>query len=65
MIKVKPKETGAKVLKPDGVLLNPAGEDVEPTTYWVRRLRDGDVVKVENGAADNGARNETKKQGGK
>lgn len=55
--KVKPR-AGAKVIKPDGTLLNPNGEEVEKTTYWVRRLRDGDVVEIE-------AKGELKKQGGK
>lgn len=54
--KVKPR-TGAKVMKPDGTLLNPNGEEVEKITYWVRRLRDGDVVEVN-------AKGEAKKQGG-
>lgn len=54
--KVKPR-AGAKVMKPDGTLLNPNGEEVEKTTYWVRRLRDGDVVEVN-------AKGEAKKQGG-
>lgn len=55
--KVKPR-TGAKVMKQDGTLLNPNGEEVEKTIYWVRRLRDGDVVEIE-------AKGEPKKQGGK
>lgn len=55
--KVKPCKTGAKVMKQDGTLLNPNGEEVEKTTYWVRRLRDGDVVEVN-------AKGEPKKQGG-
>lgn len=54
--KVKPR-AGAKVMKQDGTLLNPNGEEVEKTTYWVRRLRDGDVVEVN-------AKGEAKKQGG-
>lgn len=54
--KVKPR-AGAKVMKPDGTLLNPNGEEVEKITYWVRRLRDGDVVEVN-------AKGEPKKQGG-
>ena len=43
--KVKPR-AGAKVMKQDGTLLNPNGEEVEKTIYWVRRLRDGDVVEI-------------------
>lgn len=54
--KVKPR-AGAKVMKQDGTLLNPNGEEVEKTIYWVRRLRDGDVVEVN-------AKGESKKQGG-
>ena len=56
--KVKPRQTGAKVMKPDGTLLKPNGEEVEKTIYWVRRLRDGDVVEID-------AKGEPKKQGGK
>lgn len=55
--KVKPR-AGAKVMKQDGTLLNPNGEEVEKTIYWVRRLRDSDVVEID-------AKGETKKQGGK
>ena len=53
--KVKPR-AGAKVMKQDGTLLNPNGEEVEKTIYWVRRLRDGDEIE---------AKGEPKKQGGK
>lgn len=42
MIKIKPKN-GLIVLKPDGSKLNPAGETVERSSYWIRRLKDGDV----------------------
>jgi hypothetical protein len=45
-IKVKPAPD-RRVRKPDGVLLEEAGETVERSSYWMRRLRDGDVVQVE------------------
>lgn len=35
---------GLKVRKPDGGELKPDGEQVEPSSYWLRRLADGDVV---------------------
>lgn len=43
---VKPKE-GLKVLRPDnGRALDPAGEAVPKSTFWMRRIADGDVVEV-------------------
>lgn len=45
-IKVKPAPD-RRVRKPEGVLLEEAGETVERSSYWMRRLRDGDVVQVE------------------
>lgn len=45
-IKVKPAPD-RRVRKPDGALLEEAGESVERSSYWMRRLRDGDVVQVE------------------
>lgn len=34
---------GRRVRKPDGALLREAGERVERSSYWLRRLGDGDV----------------------
>ncbi len=42
---VKPADPKIKVRKPDRTHLAADGEDVPDTTYWRRRLRDGDVVK--------------------
>ncbi len=47
MMKVKPKD-GLKVKKPDGSLLKNTGEEIdEKSIYWIRRLKEGDVVKCE------------------
>lgn len=35
---------GLMVLKPEGVELNPAGEEIVLTGYWRRRIACGDVV---------------------
>ena len=48
---VKPK-TGLKI--PDPALLDYLPEDgreVESSAYWIRRLRDGDVIEVDTEAA--------------
>lgn len=45
-IKVKPAPD-RRVRKPDGALLDAAGETVERSSYWMRRLQAGDVVQVE------------------
>lgn len=39
---IKPQK-GQIVSGPDGQLLPAIGALVKPSTYWVRRLRDGDV----------------------
>ncbi|APF70643.1 hypothetical protein ASZ79_00608 [Vibrio cholerae] len=36
--------------KPEGVFLAENGEEVERSAFWVRRLKDGDVVLVEQSA---------------
>ena len=46
MIEIKPTKPEVKVRKPNGEHLSAEGEKVERTAYWVRRLRDGDVVVV-------------------
>jgi hypothetical protein len=35
--------SGARVRKPDGLILLEKGERVEKSAYWVRREKDGDV----------------------
>lgn len=43
---VKPRE-GLKILRPDSrTVLAPVGEHVPKTQFWLRRLRQGDVVEV-------------------
>lgn len=43
---VKPK-SGAQVPDPElGGYLPPEGREVEATIYWLRRIKDGDVVEV-------------------
>lgn len=41
-ITIKPR-AGLSVLKPNGKHLATTGETVQRTSYWVRRLREGDV----------------------
>lgn len=43
---LKPADPKVKVRKPDGAHLDPAGEHVTPSTYWRRRIKDGDVVEA-------------------
>lgn len=46
-IKVKPNpdKKGVKVRKPDtGKYLDAKGETVKKTAFWVRRIKDGDVI---------------------
>jgi hypothetical protein len=48
---VKPATDGAKVPDPamrgtPAYYLPPEGRDVEESDYWVRRVRDGDVVEI-------------------
>lgn len=40
---IKPREK-LTVLKPNGEALNPRGETVEKNSYWIRRIKDNDVV---------------------
>ena len=44
-MKIKPCE-GRTVHGPDGVTVPDGGADVKDTSYWRRRIRDGDVKKV-------------------
>jgi len=46
-IRIRPKE-GLKVPYPMSKrFLNPEGEEVERSSYWIRRLRDKDVEEVQ------------------
>jgi hypothetical protein len=51
---------GARVRKPDGAILNAAGEPVERTSFWLRREKDGDVtleaIAAQEPAAEAGAK---------
>lgn len=42
---LKPRK-GLRVRRPDGRLLPEAGGHVQMSSYWRRRLRDGDVEKA-------------------
>lgn len=55
IIRVKPAGHNL-VRNPDAAMrhLDPAGEPVEMSTYWRRRIKDGDVVKVVNKEKTNG-----------
>jgi len=51
-VKIRPAE-GRLVRMPDGKQPLPAeGLEVERNTYWIRRLRAGDVVEVTNGNSE-------------
>lgn len=39
---------GRRVRKPDGTLLDEQGESVMWSSFWLRRLRDGDVEIVDD-----------------
>lgn len=54
LIKVKPRP-GLKVLRPeDRRELRAEGEDVPRTSYWLRRIKTGDVTVLEQGKAKHG-----------
>lgn len=42
-MKIKPKKPHVQVRKPDGTHLCRDGESVKRTSFWLRRLNDGDV----------------------
>lgn len=47
-MKVKPAIPGTIVRDPDTKRALPdEGDDVPDTSYWLRRLRDGDVVRID------------------
>lgn len=43
---IKPKFSGLLVRMPNGERLQEEGETVPRTAYWLRRLKDGDVLEV-------------------
>ncbi|EJL6420096.1 DUF2635 domain-containing protein [Vibrio cholerae] len=45
-IKVKPAKASVPVRKENGEFLKQEGETVTRSAFWVRRLKDGDVVQV-------------------
>ncbi|MEJ6520647.1 DUF2635 domain-containing protein [Shewanella bicestrii] len=55
LINIKPAKPAVPVRKPNGEYLKADGEKVERSSFWVRRLNDGDVVelKVAKSAAIN------------
>ncbi|TAH39290.1 MAG: DUF2635 domain-containing protein [Planctomycetota bacterium] len=45
---VAPSSPDLKVVDPETYLpIPPEGAEVQKTTYWMRRLRSGDVVEIE------------------
>ncbi|EGR4294738.1 DUF2635 domain-containing protein [Vibrio cholerae] len=48
-IKVKPAKASVPVRKENGEFLKQEGEVVARSAFWVRRLKDGDVVQVDEG----------------
>ncbi|MDA5319503.1 DUF2635 domain-containing protein [Vibrio cholerae] len=48
-IKVKPAKASVPVRKENGEFLKQEGETVTRSAFWVRRLKDGDVVQVDEG----------------
>ncbi len=46
LVFIKPKKAEVPVRKPEGGFVDVAGEDVERSGYWLRRINDGDVVLV-------------------
>lgn len=60
-IKIKPAIPTNIVRHPNNMrLLKPDGEEVEHTSYWERRIKDGDVVIVET-STDNVNENDNSK----
>ena len=45
-VTVKPTQ-GSYLRKPNGQVLSPDGETVTATSYWLRRLDDGDIIEVD------------------
>jgi hypothetical protein len=52
MMRVKPAIPGAMVRDPVTKMPLPAdGAEVQENSFWIRRLRDGDVVRVDNASS--------------
>jgi len=50
--KVKPRVPGSIVRDTNGTILPQEGELIPMSTYWRRRLKDGDIVLVEDTIID-------------
>ncbi|ELJ8739007.1 DUF2635 domain-containing protein [Vibrio cholerae] len=48
-IKVKPAKASVPVRKENGEFLKQEGETVTRSAFWVRRLKDGDVLQFDEG----------------
>lgn len=63
-IKIKPKE-GLKVIKPQSKMaLKEEGEEVEQSTYWLRRIECGDVI-LEKPVQQESSKDQKSSKGGK
>lgn len=51
---------GLEIRKPEGGFLKTEGEQVAPLTYWMRRLRAGDVLPAAPPAPEAETKSETK-----
>ena len=63
-VKIKPAE-GMQVRKHNGQILNPDGEQVILNSYYRRRLKDGDLLLVEDKKAAKAVSKKTETQGDK
>ncbi|NOI14836.1 DUF2635 domain-containing protein [Vibrio hepatarius] len=59
-ITVKPAKKGVKVRKEDGKYLDEKGEQAKRTGFWIRRIKQGDVIDVEAEKAKAAAAKKTK-----
>jgi len=46
LIHIKPAKTAVPVRKQNGEYLADTGEKVERSSYWIRRLNEGDVIEI-------------------
>ncbi len=60
LITVKPGKKGVKVRKEDGKHLSEKGEKVPRNGFWIRLLKQGDVINVEAEKAKAAAAKKTK-----
>ncbi|MBV7315449.1 DUF2635 domain-containing protein [Shewanella sp. NIFS-20-20] len=51
LINLKPAKPNVPVRKPDGGYLATDGEAVKRSSYWVRRINDGDVIQFKAAAS--------------